>query len=355
MLSDLLKAVSITLEPGDNPQIIFETLNARETPMLALDLVKNLVFYEAERQGLDVDALYHGGWAIELEQGYWRTEKRQDRLNRPRADLFLMHWLAMKLREVVPATELFARFRQPILAVPEPPAADELIRELRRDAQTMRSFDHQPPGSVEATFFERLDLLDSSVVIPLVLLLFRESRITPERRRRALRILESWLARRGLMRLTIKNYNQQVPVMLARVAARPEEADDVLLDHLRKGVGEISRWPNDDELRTHLTTQAVYNNIARTRIVMALAAIEETFYTLKVDVPIVPKTLSREHLLPQSWTRHWPLPADEDPVVAKERRAERIHRLGNLTLTAAPLNSELSNAAWPRKCGYSQG
>jgi hypothetical protein len=348
-LSDLLKVVSITLEPGDNAQVIFETLNARGTPLLALDLVKNLVFHEADRQGLNVDALYHDEWEKELDQGYWRTEKRQGRLKRPRADLFLMHWLAMKLRQVVPATELFALFRQRILGVPDPPAADDLIRELRRDAQTMRSFDHQPPGSVEATFFERLELLDSSVVMPLVLLLFRESRITPERRRRALRILESWLVRRALMRLTIKNYNQQVPVMLARVAADPEHADDVLLDYLRAGEGEISRWPGDDELKTYLTTRGLYNNVAGKRIVMVLAAIEQALYSSKVDIPVVPKTLSLEHVMPQSWEEHWPLPADEDAVVATERRQERIHRLGNLTLTAAPLNSALSNSAWPQK------
>jgi len=43
-LCDLLKLVSITLEPGDNAQVIFETLNARGTPLLALDLVKNAAF-----------------------------------------------------------------------------------------------------------------------------------------------------------------------------------------------------------------------------------------------------------------------------------------------------------------------
>jgi len=349
-LSDLLKVVSITLESGDNPQVIFETLNARGTPLLALDLVKNVVFHEAERQSLDVEGLYHGVWEPELDQAYWRTEVRQGRLNRPRAELFLMHWLAMKLKEVVPATELFLRFRQRVIgAAAAAPRADELIRELRRDAEIMRSFEHQPPGSVEAIFFERLELLDTSAVMPLVLLLFRDARITLERRRRALRALESWLVRRALMRLTVKNYNQQVPVMLARVSADPEHADDVLIDYLRRGVGEISRWPSDNELRVALTTRGLYNNVAGKRIVMALAAIEESLYTSKVDVPVIPKTLTLEHVMPQSWEEHWPLPANDDPIVAKEEREARIHRLGNLTLTAAPLNAALSNAPWLTK------
>src|SRR2546428_432411 len=78
-LSDLWKVVSITLEPGDNAQIIFETLNARGTPLLALDLVKNVVFHAADAQGLDVEALYHNEWQPELDQAYWRAEIRQGR------------------------------------------------------------------------------------------------------------------------------------------------------------------------------------------------------------------------------------------------------------------------------------
>jgi hypothetical protein len=349
VLSDLLKLVSITLEPGDNAQIIFETLNARGTPLLALDLVKNAVFHAAVNQGVDADPLYHEVWKPELDQKYWRTERRQGRLNRPRADLFLMHWLAMKLREVIPATELFASFRERILKAQASPPARELIRELRNDAKIMRSFDNQPPGSYEATFFERLDILDTSIVTPLVLLLFRDSRIPAPRRRRALQILESWLVRRALMRLTVKNYNQQIPAMLNGVAGDPEHADEALLAHLRSRFAHISRWPTDEEFKAYLTTRSLYGHVAAKRLVMALAAVEQSMYSSKVDLPFVPSNLSLEHVLPQAWEQHWPLPAGADPVEAGRRRQDRIHRLGNLTLTTAPLNAALSNAAWPVK------
>jgi hypothetical protein len=349
VLSDLLKLVSITLEPGDNAQIIFETLNARGTPLLALDLVKNAVFHAAVKQGVDADQLYHEVWKPELDQRYWRTERRQGRLNRPRADLFLMHWLAMKLREVIPATELFPRFRQQILDAPASPPAQELIRELRNDAKIMRSFDTQPPDSYEATFFERLEILDTSIVTPLVLLLFRDSRISAPRRRRALQILESWLVRRALMRLTVKNYNQQIPAMLVGVARDPEHADEALLAHLRSRLAQISRWPTDEEFKAYLTTRSLYGHVAAKRLVMALAAVEQSLYSAKVDLPVVPKNLSLEHVLPQAWEQHWPLPAGMDRVEAGRRRQDRLHRLGNLTLTTTPLNASLSNAAWSVK------
>ena len=78
-------------------------------------------------------------------------------------------------------------------------------------------------------------------MLPFVPLLFRSPEISVERRRRGLRILESWLARRALMRLTAKNYNRMVPRLVAKMKADLEHADDALLPALSGGEGEISR------------------------------------------------------------------------------------------------------------------
>ncbi len=281
---------------------------------------------------------------------YWRTERRQGRLKRPIAELFLMHWLAMRLRSVVPATELFTTFRARVLD--SAPRMDELIPELCRDAEIMRSFDTQESGSVEAAFFERLEVLDTSTVIPLVLFLFREPAVTPERRQRCLQMLESWLVRRMLMSLTAKNYNQQVPVILGRVAGDAEHSDDAVLDELRTGTSDVNRWPTDSELKTRLRDQDLYGWVRRDRVSMVLAAVEETLYTNKVDATSVPKKLSIEHVMPQSWKRHWPLPEGSDGETsdaAIATRNDRINRLGNLTIVTQPLNSALSNRPWLKK------
>ena len=135
-LTDLLNIVSINLEEGDNAQVIFETLNARGTPLLAMDLVKNAVFHRASKEGIDVDQLHEKVWLPELGADYWREEQRQGRLTRPRAELFLMHWLAVELGRIMPATELFTQFRTHILDAPEKPRMDELIR---RSTRTLRS------------------------------------------------------------------------------------------------------------------------------------------------------------------------------------------------------------------------
>lgn len=355
-LCDLLKVVSITLEAEDNAQIIFETLNARGAPLLALDLVKNAVFLEAAKQGLDTDQLYETIWKPEFDDPdddeYWRTERRQGRLNRPIGELFLTHWLTMKLRRVVPATELFATFRTNVLSSVPPPQLAELIPEIRRDAHTMRGFDDQEPGSVEATYFERLEALDTATPLPLVLFLFREPAVSTERRRRALRMIESWLVRRMIVGLTAKNYNQQIPVIIGRIAEAPERADELLLEELRTGVGQISKWPADEEVRDFLLTRSVYGYHAQRRIVMLLRAVEESLYSSKVEAVMVPRDLSVEHVIPQSWHDNWPLPAGfslEEQAEAEAARNGKLHLIGNLTLVTPAHNAALSNAAWRAK------
>jgi hypothetical protein len=353
-LCDLLKMVSITLEADDNAQIIFETLNARGTPLLALDLVKNAIFHQAARQECDTDALYDQIWRPQLDDTYWRQERRQGRLNRPIAELFLMHWLTMKLERLIPATELFATFRHSVLT----PVTDAegLIWELCGDAEVMRSFDTPAPKTPEAVFFARMSALDAGTFFPVVLLLFRSPEVTQERRRRALRILESWLTRRALMRLTTKNYNRQVPRLVARMKADLSHADDALLEALSGAEGEISRWPRDPEFIEFLQFRDVYGTVSQSRLIMALAAVEASLYSNKVDIPTLAENLSLEHLIPQAWEESWPLTDSEgkplEDEALEEATAERLahlNRLGNLTIVTTPLNSALSCSPWLKK------
>ena len=61
--------VAIDLEERDDPQITFETLNALGTPLLPSDLVKNYLFHQAEKEGLDKQSLY---------DAYWKPFERND-------------------------------------------------------------------------------------------------------------------------------------------------------------------------------------------------------------------------------------------------------------------------------------
>ena len=70
-LLDRLKLVVITLGENDDAQVIFETLNSKGEPLLAMDLVRNNIFHRAEKQGAIVEELYKKLWDP-LDDSWWR-------------------------------------------------------------------------------------------------------------------------------------------------------------------------------------------------------------------------------------------------------------------------------------------
>jgi hypothetical protein len=347
-LASLLQIVSINLDPGDNAQVIFESLNARGTPLLAMDLVKNALFYGASRQSADMDAINATVWEPELGQEYWRERVRQGRLTRPRAELFLMHWLAMRLARIVPATELFTQFRAHVLQSPTVGPLADLIAEMCDDAKVFRGFDAYPPGTVEERFFRTLDVLDTTTLLPIALLVYRPAHeVADPRRHRTLQALESWLVRRMLCGFTAQAYNRLVGDLLKRLHADLSRPDEVTVAFLRSSRANSAVWPTDDEVKAAIRTRPAYGWINQRRLVMLLAALElELRRSSKVeDIYTLPGNLTIEHVMPQKWLEHWPLPAGRD----QDDRDRHIHLLGNLTLTSGPLNSALSNAPWPTK------
>ena len=348
-LAELVYVVAIHLDDTDNPQVIFETLNARGTALGALDLVKNSVFHAAERVGA-AQRMHDEYWEPTFERtDYWSEEVRQGRERRPRADWFLMHWLAIEQGRVVRSDRLFETFNRGILKAPGTSIV-ELVPRLCRDAQLLRSFDSYDRDSVEGRFFSRLASMDTTTMLPVALLVFRAERdgaIDVVQRRRALAAMESWLVRRAVLRLTSQNYNRVLAAVLASATNDLQYADRAITDALRAGRGNAARWPGDDEVRRRLESGDLYGYVGTPRVRMLLEATELDLRAGPWTEPEVPPSnLSIEHILPQTWEDNWPLPSDVDPQEAHDHRTERLHRLGNLTLVTQPLNSALSNAPW---------
>ncbi len=346
-----LKLVVIDLEPGDNAQVIFETLNHRGSRLLAADLVKNLLFQMAQSQQLDVAALYKQYWRP-LDEDYWRELTAQGRLYRPRIDVFLNYWLVMKLLREVPADRIFIDFRDQV-AMSRATELPELLAEVAEDAAVFSSLDSLPAGSTPARFYYRvIRALDTRAVMPVFLWLMRwsASYLPIAQRDKALNAIESWLVRRTLARLTGKNVNLVVLELLKALdEAGPADAGDRTESFLVEQTADSRLWPSDDLVRQALATAPVYTSLVRARVRMLLEALEDDLRTAYGEGQPAPRELTVEHVLPQAWREHWPLSAD-DLAGAIERDRLR-HVLGNLTLVSGGLNPALSNRPWTREDG----
>lgn len=345
-LRDLVQIVVIDLEESDNAQVIFETLNARGTPLLAIDLVKNLVFYRAQSAGEDVEALYKNYWRP-LEHAYWREEVVQGRLTRARAEIFLMHWLTMKRLDEINAHHLYDSFRG-LLESDDTRGSGPLLAEFAADAKLFQSFDTQPPGSPLHEFFTHLRALDTATVIPVILFLFKQESLSAERRLLALAALESWLVRRMICGFTTRAYNRHVVDLLQAMGEAPQEADNRLIAALRESTADASLWPSDEQVQQALVSLPFYRRLAQPRQRLVLAAVENAMRSEKSEEVAVPANLTIEHILPQSWKQHWPVDPPGD-LAAELEREKHIHLLGNLTLATGKLNPDMSNGPWHTK------
>ena len=351
-----VELVVIDLQPGDNAQVIFESLNYGGRELTAIDLTKNHIFFQATKQGIDLHRMYDERWAP-FDDDWWRTEVSQGRLTRQRAELLLMHWLKLEKLEEVKAHRLFVEFRD----LPQfHENLQDTVTRLASDRDLYRQCDEHPESLSVATggFFPRLDVLDQSVPRPVALQLLRAvpERLQPDVAARAFHALDSYMWRRALTRGSTANYNRIMLDVLRAIDGDLEHADTAIIETLAAMDGSTVRWPTDDELRADLEIRALYGQgrVARAAIFTALRLVENEWRRPRGEGPLaINNELQIEHLLPQEWDQYWPVPREPDDTLAEreQARASHVHRLGNLTLVSPSMNPAISNREWEHKRG----
>jgi hypothetical protein len=350
--------VTIDLDPGDNAQVIFETLNALGTPLLAADLIKNHLFQTAVLQGEEIDKLYEQSWApFDAEDAsgndWWREEIQQGRLLRPRLDTFMNHWLAMASGREVVSHQLFPEFKRYLAS--DARSAAIVLEDLARYGKVYAKFETEPLTTELGQFLYRLRILEVTTAYPALLWLLGPDGIDDDRdRTAALQSIESWLVRRMLARQTTKNYNYVFLALLKSVrdaaATRGTGPTGADVRGFFAGLsGENQLWPTAGMVRTSLRTMAAYTALPRARLRMVLEALERGTHTDLTENVSIPTDLTVEHVLPQDWQAHWPLPDTVDPVQGRVDRDTAKQRLGNLTLVTGKLNPKMSNGPWETK------
>lgn len=349
-----LQLVVINLGPDDETQVIFETLNARGTDLLPADLIKNYLFRKARTQEADVEALYEDHWA-RFETEFWREEVKQGRITRPRIDLFVNHYLTLMTRDEVRSNHLFTAFKSFVESEEDgqPKDAAGHIEKLARYADVFHKF--YVPGDHDelARFLRLLQAIDTATIFPF--LLFAYAELMPDHKAefdRILIVLESFLMRRLVTNWTSKNYNRLFVDLIK--AVDPSLNAKAVAAHLAKGHGESTKFPNDAELAAFVLEQPLYDRIAQYKVRAVLETLEEASQSKKSPVLPLAEKLTIEHVMPQTWQTHWPLPASmvTDPVTEQKAVARRgivLNSLGNLTLITGSFNSSLQNAAWTDK------
>ena len=336
----MLQMVVIDLSPQDDPNLIFETLNARGTPLEQSDLIKNFVLSQEGN-------IERESWG-DLDDPWWRQPVRQGRLRRPRRDMLFNYWLAMRLGSDVSPSRVFNEFRSQA----KEHGLDAVMSLVNRDFTNYRNFETtQGTTPEEKLFYYRTDVMQARAITPVLLLLLSAEE---EIRDRAFQVLESFLIRRMICRMTTKNYNRLTLELAVRLQDNGlDEADKTTYRFLKDQTANAREWPDDRMIENALEISPIYRLLTRGRLRLVLEGVEGRLRSTRMSEDSnVNRNLTIEHLMPVGWkTEKWPLQEGIDYEVAFHRRNDLLHTIGNLTLATGPLNSAMSNAEWDKKRG----
>lgn len=354
-----LQIVVIDLKADEDAQEIFETLNARGTPLTAADLIKNFVFQRLNATPQVAEKAYHEYWE-QFETPFWEKEVSSGRVLWSRSSLFLTQWLTARTHTDIPAREVFASFKRHVDDSTTP--VNEMLEHIRECAAIYSALiegseDRHKPLSLLERFTYRTSTMQSEIVKPIVIWLTDPTLppVPSEQMAAAINALESWLVRRMLVREKSQGTNRFLIDLLGEIAqVNRDEVGTRITEILAEQTSDVSYWPDDDTVRQSLENLPIYRRLSRGRLRMVLEAVEDHrrgFTALgssaKGEQPVVREECTIEHVMPQKWGQHWPLPED---VTGHDRDA-LVHTLGNLTLVSKALNPSLSNGPWDGEQG----
>ena len=364
-----LQVVDIRLDGDENGHAIFEALNARGEPLTEWEKTKNYILSLAVGEAdPDGDRTYRKYLETYDADPYWNEIVRVPRFTGKRIDLFLFYFAQLELpprRQEVSGEpdiatlqrsrlyrefrfvgeHLYRRDRTELLA---------MLERLRRYAKIYTKVMKREGFSDYAQeVMRRRGVLNLASLIP-VLMELVATLGDGEELDQALRVLDSYLMRRIALKA---NYSGFDDVAFGHVQAlRDAPADkisSVLIGQFLKSTGG-HRWPSDEELALHLLTRDMYHGISSARLRLLLGGIAARMHDERESELVMPFALKRsltvEHVAPQSWERHWHEDlefgnTDED----KSRLDQLIHRIGNLTLVTKAINPKLGNNPWVYK------
>lgn len=356
---DRLEIASISLDANEDAQAIFETLNARGTPLSAADLIKNFVFQNLNVVPAEAETSYRKYWA-EFETPWWEQQITTGRITNSRSSLFLWQWLTARTLSEFPIREVFSQFKHYVNTVEKDVAA--LLPRIRAAADRYRvtiEGSEKPNGPLSRVelFSYRIAALDSEIARPLIIWLGEPEQddIPESDKNGALAVMESWLVRRALVKTATQGANRFIIDVIKHLRDRSSESISAALEqYLAANRTPVGYWPGDKEVRDSLRGARAYTKYRRVRLRMVLEALEDAKrgYPDGKQLAMGPVARNKgtvEHLLPQKWRKHWADQLTEDEQI---RRDEMLHQLGNLTLVTQKLNSTINNAAWLTKQEY---
>lgn len=344
--------VGIDLSVDEDEQLIFDTINSLGIKLTSAELLKNYLY---RREDL---ADYRTEWKEVFERdedlvNYWDTTATTGRVKKTFVDLFL-HSLLQILAEragiqgeerayYFKSDRVFQKYKD--LVEGEHYSRADLRREVADYGRVFsehfsstvmdRGLNDNPSDRLVALMMG----CDASTLAPYVLYLLKHQSDVEERQK-VCEILESFICRRLMCRITSSSYSKLFYVQLIGANACTAE---LLTENLLKREGTDLAFPSNASLRTAIYESKLLNRNARGLLYMMESKTRHRDQATQLHGM---GTYTLEHIMPKKWKEKWPqLDSELDEV----KRNEKLRKIGNLCILPSKLNTRLSNSSWGQK------
>lgn len=348
--------IGISLQQGEDEQVIFDTINSLGVRLTTGELLKNYFFTESTREE------YEELWMPTFEKNrqlinYWDAEIISGRIKRANIDFFFNAYLSIKIqdKDIKVSADHKVRYRRSEglfnnykdLISTYNLDKKEMIYDILDYAMLYQ--DNINPeianGEIPGTpGIERMNflifVLEYSTIVPYVLYVLKN--VSDEEERNAIfGYIESYILRRQICKSDNKNFSDLFSENLILNQITDLES---LKDYIEnKDDDQALALPRDKKVTNACHLQWYANKKALAILYLLETAIREGKPHATKLYPF--NRYSLEHIMPKEWKDNWPLPGG----VTEDQRQEAIFCLGNLAMLPSKLNTSISNASWQTK------
>lgn len=338
-----LEIISITLDQGDNAQLIFESLNSTGLALTEGDKIRNYVLMGLPAQN---QTKYYDTYWAKIEKC---TEND--------VSGFIRDYLSIKQQVTPTVNNVYRAFK--IYAESVALQIDTLLTELLRYARFFEKLLTCKSGLKEQKLDDclyRLKRLETVVTRPFlleVLRLHQDGKLTVDDVLRIFLITENYLFRRNICEVPTNALNKIFLNLNKEILRYDNTADNYVAKFIYALLSkrESGRFPDDGEFASALAEKQVY--LMRGKYKAYLFERFENYGTIEtkdVYTHLDNNVYTIEHIMPQHLTPAW---TESLGVNASDIHATWLHRLANLTLTG--YNPNLSNHPFIEKRDAKEG
>ena len=336
--------VQIRIDGDDEPEMIFESLNARRKELLAFDLLRNNLFLRTRQEHKeDRDELYRQFWQ-HFESKKW------DKLT----ELFLQHFLMAKLGTDKVGPSLFNTYqRQYQTKLSEDTTVKNELEEFHKYSNIYQDIiDDKSDMSNAMLVYNTMGI---TTLRPFFLYLITEVNLQGKQIDYVFHALESYVMRRAITDGTGHgHYSDLFSHLIEHLRNKGGFYFSGFLEFMKKESADSNRWPRNNDFSE--------NFYATPKVMRYILYRMERYHRknnkgLSEDNTLSYEGLTLEHIMPKKWKDHWLLPSSHEPVNWNDIISEKYkksHATWDIYISEENIETALTDSSYRKSYDIAQ-